>query len=361
MGTRFYLPIFLICSVLVNFGHAQNLIKNASFEAYDNCPMNTTSFEHLVKEVTLPSSSSADYFNACSAGDFGVPKNLRGQERAADGQAYAGLYFYALNDYREYLQFETLNTLRKKYPYKLSFKVSLAETSTMAVKNMSVMLVSRKVRMPNSATITPSRLDLLEIFDFQEVKLTADNSLGQKEGWVTLSAEFTAKGFENHIVIGNFKDNVDTKVIKTDGTIENSDFAYYFVDDFSLEALPRLDYEKDKIYVLERDPFKPKGYKLDKSAIESINKIYSYLRENAEVQLKITGHAADRNTPEYNQFISSLRARAVALYLKELGIDESRLVWEGVGDTRPLRNGKVNQDKGSNSRVEFVMTEVKKN
>ncbi|MEM6542930.1 MAG: OmpA family protein, partial [Bacteroidota bacterium] len=83
---------------------------------------------------------------------------------------------------------------------------------------------------------------------------------------------------------------------------------------------------------------------------------FKYRRENAEVQMKITGHSDSSGTPEYNKFISSLRARAVALYLKKLGIDDDRIVWEGVGDSKPLRNGKIKQDHLANRRVEFVMT-----
>jgi len=83
------------------------------------------------------------------------------------------------------------------------------------------------------------------------------------------------------------------------------------------------------------------------------------LKENADVQMKITGHADDIGNTEYNKFVSSLRARAVALYLKKLGVDDSRVVWEGVGNTKPLRNGKIKQGHLENRRVEFVMTDTK--
>lgn len=73
--------------------------------------------------------------------------------------------------------------------------------------------------------------------------------------------------------------------------------------------------------------------------------------------MKITGHSDNTGTPEYNQFISSLRARAVAIYLKKMGIDENRIVWEGKGDSQPLRNGKIKADNMANRRVEFVMTD----
>ena len=217
------------------------------------------------------------------------------------------------------------------------------------------MLVNKKVSIPNSSAITPSKLDLQSDIEFYEVKLTPDKSMTEMNEWITLSGEFEAKGFENHIIVGNFNNNSDTKLINIDKPVLSKDFSYYYIDDLALEEQPRINYEKDKIYVLERKPFEPKGYELDKEAIVQVKKIFKYLKDNADVQMKITGHSDNVGNPEYNKFISSLRARAVALYLKKLGINDNRVVWEGVGDTKPLRNGKI-KDKNANRRVEFVMT-----
>lgn len=339
-----------ICSASLN---GQNLILNPSFENNKACPTNITNFNVLVEDVSLPTSSSGDYFNTCGTGDFGIPSNFKGEQKAVEGAGYAGLYFYALNDYREYIQLNTSKTLREKYPYKVSFKVSLAEASSLALKNMSIVLTNTKVRVPNSSALTASRLNLQDGIEFHEVKLSPDKSMADTDGWITLSGEFEAKGFEEHIIVGNFQNNNSTALLKNNESVLSKDFSYYYIDDFMLEEQPRINYEEDKIYVLERNPFEPKGYELDKEAITSVKKIFKFLKENAEVQMKITGHSDNVGNPEYNKFISSLRARAVALYLKKLGIDDNRVVWEGAGDAQPLRNGRI---KEKNRRVEFVMT-----
>lgn len=356
--TRVFLCIaFTSCLGIPSFG--QNLIVNPSFESYNSCPLNIGSFGNLLQDVSLPTSSSGDYFNTCGSVDFGVPSNFKGDQKAIDGSAYVGLYYYALNDYREYVQLNTTKTLREKHPYKISLQVSLAETSSLALKNMYIVLVNRKVKFPNSSALTSSRLDLQEDVRFHKIRLQPNKSMASTDEWVTLTAEFEAKGFENHIIVGNFDANVNTELLDQDASVLSSDFSYYYLDNLGLEELPRIHYEKDKIYVLERDPFEPKGYELDAEAVANVKKIFKYLKENAEVQMKITGHSDNVGQPEYNKFISSLRARAVALYLKNLGIDDNRIVWEGVGDTRPLGNGKIQQDHLANRRVEFVMTDVK--
>lgn len=351
-------PIFLFAISTSAVG--QEMLLNPSFETFKDCPSSFTNLNAVLQDVSIPTSSSGDYFNKCSHEDFGIPNNFKGQQEAADGVGYLGLYVYALNNYREYIQLNTVKTLRKDYPYKISLKVSLAETSELALKEMSIVFTSGKLRLPNSATLTKERLDLQDGVQFHEVALTADGSLAETDGWVTLTGEFEAKGYENHVIFGNFKTNTNTDLLKSDNTPLPSDFSYYFVDAFQMEELPRVNYEKDKIYVLEQNPFEPKGYDLDAKAVASIKKIFKYLKENAEVQLKITGHSTDAGTPEYNKFVSSLRARAVALYLKKLGIEDNRIVWEGVGETKALRNGKIAQDHLNKKGVEFVMTNVDK-
>jgi len=360
--TMFYkvTRIFLLLSFCFLLGtplSGQNLILNPGFENYKSCPENITNFGTLLEDVSLPTSSSGDYFNACGSNDFGVPSNFKGSQKANEGLGYVGLYFYALNDYREYIQLNTSKTLREKHPYKITLQLSLAEASSLALKNISIVLVNKKVKFPNGSALTGSRMDLQEGVAFHEVKLKPNKSLASTDDWVTLTAEFEAKGFENHIIVGNFNNNINTELLEQEGSILSSDFSYYYVDNLALEELPRVNYEKDKIYVLERNPFEPKGYELDAEAVASVKKIFKYLKENAEVQMKITGHSDNVGQPGYNKFISSLRARAVALYLKNLGIDDNRIVWEGVGDTRPLGNGKIKESHLSNRRVEFVMTQ----
>ncbi len=208
---------------------------NSGFENFTHCPINISSMDVLLDDVSLPTSSSGDYFNECSNEDFGVPTNFKGSQVAAEGSAYIGLYFYALNDYREYVQLNTAKTLREKHPYKISFQVSLAEHSQLALKNMSIILVNKRIKVPNSSVLTRSRLDLQEDVQFHQVSLKADGSMAEANGWVTLSAEFDAKGFENHVLLGNFKDNGNTQLLNQSNASSLGDFSYYYVDNFMLE------------------------------------------------------------------------------------------------------------------------------
>lgn len=69
----------------------------------------------------------------------------------------------------------------------------------------------------------------------------------------------------------------------------------------------------------------------EKSKIEALA---TYLKENAEAKVTVTGYA-DKETgnPRYNQTLSQKRAEAVAAVLKAAGIDGARITVDAKGDT----------------------------
>ena len=73
---------------------------------------------------STPTQGSTDYFNACSK-VMSAPENFNGVQYPKSGEAYAGFYFYAPGDYREYIQAELTRTLRRGIKgYQLTFYVS---------------------------------------------------------------------------------------------------------------------------------------------------------------------------------------------------------------------------------------------
>ena len=62
--------------------------------------------------------------------------NFKGKQEPFDGSAYAGLYLYAPDDYREYIQVPLKETLEKGSRYRLTLFLSLSEKSDGAVMDM---------------------------------------------------------------------------------------------------------------------------------------------------------------------------------------------------------------------------------
>ena len=61
-----------------------------------------------------------------------------------------------------------------------------------------------------------------------------------------------------------------------------------------------------------------------------------YLRENPDAHIIIEGHTDERGTPEYNIALGERRARSVARYMQNLGVDVNQLSIVSYGEEKPL-------------------------
>lgn len=64
-----------------------------------------------------------------------------------------------------------------------------------------------------------------------------------------------------------------------------------------------------------------------------------YLRNNPDARVIIEGHTDERGTPEYNIALGERRARAVARYMQNLGVDVNQLSIVSYGEEKPQVDG----------------------
>lgn len=74
-----------------------------------------------------------------------------------------------------------------------------------------------------------------------------------------------------------------------------------------------------------------------------------YLVKNPSVDVVIEGHADERGTPEYNIALGERRAKAVAEYLRNLGVSASQISTVSYGEEKPLVRGS-NEDAYAKNR-----------
>jgi peptidoglycan-associated lipoprotein len=77
------------------------------------------------------------------------------------------------------------------------------------------------------------------------------------------------------------------------------------------------------------------------------------LRGNPNVRLRVSGHADERGSDEYNLALSQRRAAATKRYFTDNGIDPSRIEIVGYGEERPAVNGMDETSFSQNRRAEF--------
>jgi len=75
-----------------------------------------------------------------------------------------------------------------------------------------------------------------------------------------------------------------------------------------------------------------------------------------DLKLMIFGHTCDIGSDEYNQWLSQKRAEAVKDYLMSLGVMGEYIRAKGYGESHPLVPNDSEENRATNRRVEFVLT-----
>ena len=77
-------------------------------------------------------------------------------------------------------------------------------------------------------------------------------------------------------------------------------------------------------------------------------------KQLAERRLFLVGHTDDTGPSELNAALSERRAKAVAGYLKQQGMSEKSLYFQGAGETLPVADNRTDAGRATNRRVEIV-------
>jgi peptidoglycan-associated lipoprotein len=80
------------------------------------------------------------------------------------------------------------------------------------------------------------------------------------------------------------------------------------------------------------------------------------LRANSGVQIRISGHADERGSDQYNDALGQQRAAAAKRYLTDNGIDAARISIVSFGEQRPAMSGADEGAWSRNRRAEFEIT-----
>ena len=80
------------------------------------------------------------------------------------------------------------------------------------------------------------------------------------------------------------------------------------------------------------------------------------LLANTAVTLRISGHADERGSDEYNLALGQRRASAAKRYLTERGVAESRIETVSYGEEQPVATGNDEAAYAANRRAEFEVT-----
>jgi outer membrane protein OmpA-like peptidoglycan-associated protein len=95
---------------------------------------------------------------------------------------------------------------------------------------------------------------------------------------------------------------------------------------------------------------------LNATAEDNLDKLANVLKEYPDTDIEIQGHTDSKGTESYNQGLSQRRANAVATYLRNRGINSSRITTKGFGESAPVASNDTESGRSQNRRVDFLIT-----
>ena len=112
-----------------------------------------------------------------------------------------------------------------------------------------------------------------------------------------------------------------------------------------------------KAYTIADILYTTDSYELNKSAEVILNGFAKYLLSNTHLNIRINGHTDDLGSDVSNLTLSQERSEEVKRYLVSKGIDESRMMAIGFGETKPKVANTDDASRAKNRRTEFELSE----
>lgn len=128
----------------------------------------------------------------------------------------------------------------------------------------------------------------------------------------------------------------------------------YLDDDGCPDTPPeRVSVTQTRVNIHETIQFATGSATLLPASHRVLGDIYKVLTDAEEMRLRIEGHTDNKGTEVMNYRLSKERAESVKVYLSSLGVDPSRLMVVGYGETRPIDTNRTTAGRAQNRRVEF--------
>ena len=94
-------------------------------------------------------------------------------------------------------------------------------------------------------------------------------------------------------------------------------------------------------------------YDLRSESFVELDRVVKLLNENPKIEIEMSAHTDSHGSDEYNFTLSDNRAKSVREYILSKGIDPSRIISQGYGETKPVAPNDNAENRQLNRRVEF--------
>lgn len=213
-------------------------------------------------------------------------------------------------------------------------------------------LLDAKTGNPISAKIIYERLS-----DGKEIGITqSDPITGNYELLLPAGEQYGIRAEAN----GYISENQNIDLTNWDGSknssIDHEDFSLTAVNDDEKpleQDLALVPIEKNAIITLNNVFFDFDKATLKEESFPELSRLVKTLSSRVSMTIEVDGHTDNTGPDEYNLYLSERRAKAVANYLIEQGVENSRIEVKFFGETQPVESNNTREGRRKNRRVEF--------
>lgn len=342
---------------------APNIVPNPGFERFAAPPIGWTykgsNFSEVVKYWFSATTASPDIYGP----GVRVPQDWEekgfGKEKPHKGRCMAGLTLWGCTNgkphCREYVEIQLAEPLVVGQTYYVEFW-ALPLARSLHIDNLGAYFSVSDIRRTTDEVLLRDA----------QVRADAIVSPPEEGAWTKISGYFEARYEAEHILIGNFNSDENTRTFAP--RIDAFNYAYYYIDDVLVKKVPPflpvpvkpddltlVPLEKGKTirlkniyFEFDRDELMPRSY-------VELNKLLNILQQNPRMAIEIVGHTDYLGDDAYNLDLSRRRAQAVVDFLLKHKIAKSRLRTRGEGERQPIANNETEEGRAQNRRVEFVI------
>ncbi len=369
MKKHFFSTLLLFTVAFISVSSAQketivitNIVPNPGFERYASPPVGWSYrgayFGQVVKYWFSATTASPDVYGP----GVHVPRDWAekgfGEARSHSGKSMAGLTLFGCTNgkphCREFVEIQLAEPLVAGQTYYVEFWVTQLEKS-LQINSIGAFFSEQRIEnKTDEPIITEPQMEAKDI-----VVATG----GQ---WVKVSGSFKAANEAEYLLIGNFRDDANTRSVAYRDDCFN--YAYYYIDDVVVRKSPpyltvpvkaddltRQTLELGKTIRLKNLYFEFDKEELMPRSFVELNKLLNILRENPQMVIEIVGHTDNYGEDGYNLDLSRRRSKSVVNFLLENKIAASRLRYHGEGERQPMATNMTDEGRAQNRRVEFVV------
>jgi len=183
------------------------------------------------------------------------------------------------------------------------------------------------------------------------------NEIGCNEESFNVGSNMAIKQFQ--VLYDNDQDGVSDKLDKCPSTKIDTKVDKNGCKETITKKTNKKPIKKVKSITLQVN-FATSKYNIPDSSYDKVNDFARYLMAHANYNAHIVGNTDSSGNENKNQVLSINRAKVVYNMLIDLGIEKSRLSYEGVGSSKPLESNDTVQGRATNRRTKVTLAKGNK-